>query len=274
MSDSAAGRYAEIKTLYLEVRELPHEARRRRLAELAASDPALAAEVADLLACETEPGGPSTASGDPAVAARPGERIGPYEVESLLGTGGMSVVYRARDVRLGRPVALKLLAPALTANPRARRRFEREARAASALDHANICTLYDVGESEGRTWLAMAYVPGETLAARLARGPLAVGDALPVLFAVARALAAAHRRGIVHRDVKPANVALGTGDGGAGTVKLLDFGIAVLADQAPLTVESATAGTPGYMAPEQVRGEPVGPPADVWAWGALAWETL
>jgi eukaryotic-like serine/threonine-protein kinase len=277
VSDAAA-RYHRVKALYLDARELPAGEREEWLARQAGDDPSLAGEVRALLSCETETAwhaGSGPFDAPPLLHARPGDRVGPYEVEGLLGAGGMAVVYKAHDTRLGRPVALKFLAPSRTADPLARRRFEREARAASALDHANICTLYDIGESDGRTWLAMAYCEGETLAERLARGPLPVAEAIAVAFGVARGLAAAHRRGIVHRDVKPANVVLvAGGEGGGVDVKLLDFGIALLVDQAPLTVESATAGTPGYMAPEQVRGEAVGPAADVWAVGALVYEML
>jgi eukaryotic-like serine/threonine-protein kinase len=191
-----------------------------------------------------------------------------YQILGLVGIGGMGVVYRAEDTRLGRPVALKFLPPTLTPNPRAKARLLDEARAASALDHPNICTIYEVGETaEGQLYLAMAFYEGETLNRRLARGPLPVADALRIALQIARGLAKAHHLGIVHRDVKPANVMI-TAD---GIIKILDFGIACLPDQARAT---PLLGTPGYMSPEQERGEIVDPRSDVWSLGVVLEEML
>jgi Tol biopolymer transport system component len=180
----------------------------------------------------------------------------------------MGVVYRAEDTLLGRTVALKFLPPMLTPNPRAKARFLDEARAASALDHPNICTLYEVGETtEGQLFLAMAYYEGETLKQRLERGPLPVAEALDIVLQVARGLAKAHRHGIIHRDIKPANLML-TAD---GIVKILDFGIARLPGQ---TLSGPLLGTPGYMSPEQTCCGEVDARSDIWSLGAVLREIL
>ena len=193
-----------------------------------------------------------------------GTRFGPYILESLLGAGGMGEVYRARDTRLDRIVAVKVLAPALASEPHFRARFHNEARAISALDHPHICALYDVGDQDGTAFLVMQYLEGETLASRLARGPLALPDALRCGREIAEALAVAHRSGIVHRDFKPGNVMLTK----SGT-KLLDFGLArsggsgivqamtsAVQTAAPdLTAQGTIVGTFQYMAPEQLEAK-------------------
>jgi len=165
-----------------------------------------------------------------AATLEPGTRLGAYEIVALLGTGGMGDVYKARDIRLGRNVALKVLKRELAERPDARQRFEREARAISSLNHPHICTLHDVGEHDllPAGFLVMELVEGETLAARLQRGPLPVDQALEYAAQIADTLSAAHRHGIVHRDLKPANVML-TAHG----VKLLDFGLAALRPGSP-----------------------------------------
>ena len=150
-----------------------------------------------------------------------GARLGPYEVLAPLGAGGMGEVYRARDTRLDRAVAIKILPASVADNPQRRERFRREARAISSLTHPHICTLHDVGEQNGVEFLVMEYLAGETLAHRLLRGPMPLEDVLRIALQLADALDAAHSAGLVHRDLKPANVMLT-----AGSAKILDFGVA------------------------------------------------
>jgi dienelactone hydrolase len=214
-----------------------------------------------------------------------GETLGHFEILDKLGEGGMGVLYRARDSRLGRTVAIKLLRPAVVADPERTRRFVLEARAVSALNHPNIVTIHDIGEDPARgTWIAMECLDGESLRLRLERGRLAVPEALRIAIDVARGLAAAHAAGIVHRDVKPANVMITR----SGIVKVLDFGVAKLvgpegsaADSLAPTLSSPAAtrlgvvlGTPAYMSPEQAEGRPVDPRSDVFSFGALLYEML
>ncbi len=200
-----------------------------------------------------------------------GETIDHYRITAELGSGGMGVVYRAEDTRLGRTVALKFLPPHLTHDRAAKARFLAEARTASAIDHPNLCTIHDVGEAaDGRMFLAMACYEGETLRDRLARGPLAATEPLEIAHQVARGLAAAHAHKIVHRDVKPANVFLCVD----GQVKLLDFGIAILAEETRLTRPDQLVGTVQYMSPEQARGEEVDARTDIWSLGAVLYEML
>jgi serine/threonine protein kinase len=207
-------------------------------------------------------------AGTPGPAETTGSTVPRYQILVPIGIGGMGVVYRAEDTLLGRTVVLKFLPPMLTPNPRAKARFLNEARAASALDHPNICTIYEVGETaEGQLYLAMAYYEGETLKQRLERGPLPVAEALHITLQVARGLAKAHRHGIVHRDIKPANLMI-TGD---GIIKILDFGIARLPDQ---TSSSPILGTPGDMSPEQAQAGAVDARSDVWSLGIVLREML
>ncbi len=209
--------------------------------------------------------------------------MGRFEVVALLGAGGMGEVYRARDTRLGRDVALKVLPAAVASEPDRVRRFEHEARAAAALNHPNILALHDVDEHEGVSYLVTELLEGESLRERIARGPLPVKEAVQVAVQVARGLAAAHGKGIVHRDLKPENLFV-TAD---GTVKILDFGLASLrsdaSDEGPstespteteLTRAGSILGTAGYMAPEQVRGLKVDQRADLFAFGCVLYEML
>ena len=217
-----------------------------------------------------------------------GTRLGPYEIIAPLGAGGMGEVFKARDTRLDRTVAIKILNSSVGARPEALQRFEREARAVSALNHANICSLYDVGSESGTPYLVMEYVEGETLTERLTRGPLPVADACQIAIAIGDALDQAHRRGIVHRDLKPGNVML-TGEKGSNTVKLLDFGLAKLSGAAALasgtptslptlaqslTSEGSIIGTFQYMAPEQLEGVAADHRSDIFAFGCVLYEML
>ncbi len=212
----------------------------------------------------------------------PGSRLGRYEIRTRLGAGGMAEVYLAEDTELGRPVALKILPPDSTSDPHARKRLLREARAAATLDHPHICAVYDVGDDGGRRFIAMQHVEGETLAARLARRPLQLADALSIAADVADALAAAHARGILHRDIKPSNVMITP----RGRAVVLDFGLAKLVrddDEAArqeavteslLSVPGAVLGTIPYMSPEQVRGEALDGRSDVFSLGVVLYEML
>jgi formylglycine-generating enzyme required for sulfatase activity/dienelactone hydrolase/predicted Ser/Thr protein kinase len=200
-----------------------------------------------------------------------GETVSHYRVISEIGAGGMGVVYKAEDLRLGRFVALKFLPPQLMRDAEARQRLFAEARAASTLDHANVCTIYDVEElPDGRAFIAMAFVDGETLKTRVDRGPLPAAEAATIAVQVAHGLARAHQTGIVHRDVKPGNIMITSG----GEAKLLDFGIAKSRAGVDLTRTGTTLGTIAYMAPEHVRGGPGDSRSDVWALGVVLHEML
>ena len=199
-----------------------------------------------------------------------GRIVGHYQITDHIGGGGMGVVYRAEDVNLGRTVALKFLPPELTRDADAKLRFQREARAASQLDHPNICTIYDFGEADGQMYLAMACYDGQSLAEKVDRGKMPLSEAIGIVEQIARGLGKAHSSGIVHRDIKPANVMV-TSD---GVVKVLDFGLAKLMTGTRITRSQMTVGTPSYMAPEQLRGKDVGPQADIWALGVVLFELL
>src|SRR5262245_17893723 len=205
--------------------------------------------------------------------------IGPYRVLSKLGEGGMGEVYRARDARLGRDVAIKVLPPAFAADPDRRARFEREAQAVAALSHPNIVAIFDTGIHDGQIYVVMELLAGHTLRERLAAGPLPARKAVEVAVQIARGLGAAHGRGIVHRDLKPDNVFLQDD----GQVKILDFGLARQAGTSDGSGATTTVagtdpgtvmGTVGYMAPEQVRGQVVDARADLFAFGALLYEMV
>lgn len=276
-------RWDELGRLFERALAAPPGAHRALLAECGA-DGELRAEVESLLAAyEAAPGFFSHLAHDavePALAAlsapaeagaHEGRVVAHYRVHERLGSGGMGEVYRGWDVRLERWVALKFLSPELTDDPAARARLVREARAASALDHPHVCTIYGVEETpEGQTFIAMALYEGDTLRQALGRGPLPVRRAVEVTLQVAAGLAEAHARGIVHRDLKPANVMLTA----SGTVKLLDFGLAATAAGDDRSRPGVVMGTVAYMSPEQARGEPGGPRSDVWSLGVLLYEML
>jgi serine/threonine protein kinase/Tol biopolymer transport system component len=216
------------------------------------------------------------------VSVPAGTRLGPYQILSRLGAGGMGEVYKARDTRLDRTVAIKILSEALAGDPQFRERFDREARAISQLTHPHICTLYDVGNQEGMAFLVMECLEGETLAHRLEQGALPLDDALVVAIEIAAALGSAHRNGVVHRDLKPGNVML-TKLG----AKLLDFGLAkasgpaigggglsMLPTTPNLTAQGTILGTFQYMAPEQLEGREIDGRTDIFAFGTVLYEML
>jgi predicted Ser/Thr protein kinase len=202
-----------------------------------------------------------------------GTTVSHYRVLSQLGSGGMGVVYLAEDLRLKRKVALKFLKTSGSAHPEAR--LLREAQAASTLDHPNVATIYEIGDWNGQPFIAMAYVPGETLQARLRRGPMALREIVEIAGQMAAGLDAAHAMGVVHRDLKPANVVIGP----SGQLKILDFGLAKFdsPDHETMTRvpdEGTTVGTLAYMSPQQAKGLDVDHRADIWALGAVIYEML
>ncbi len=214
------------------------------------------------------------------MALTAGTKLGPYEIQSPLGAGGMGEVYRARDTRLGREVAIKVLPEALARDADRLRRFEQEARTIAALNHPNILAIHDIGTHDGAPFLVSELLEGMTLREKLEAGPLPVRRAIENALGIAQGLAAAHEKGIVHRDLKPENVFL-TRD---GRVKVLDFGLAKLVrpeerNETALTLASSTLpgtvmGTVGYMSPEQVRGEASDARSDIFSFGAVLYEMM
>ena len=214
----------------------------------------------------------------------PGTRRGVYEITAQIGEGGMGRVYRARDTKLGRSVAIKVIADSLP-HPDLVSRFEREARTLAALNHPNIAAIYGVEDTDGDMALVMELVEGPTLADRLLEGPLPVVEAIPIARQIVEALEAAHEQGIIHRDLKPANVKVRAD----GTVKVLDFGLAKALEPAGASIGSYSSttlaspavtqagvilGTAAYMSPEQVRGKEVDKRSDVWGFGCVLYEML
>jgi pimeloyl-ACP methyl ester carboxylesterase len=272
-------RRRQVEGLFDEVADLPSAERAAVLAQASAGDPALRREVEALLADVDDRAMTSALAGLVSRVMRrrdqeandPGERVGSYEIQEQLGSGGMGVVFRALDRRLNRPVALKFLPATVGAEPQLRQRFLQEAKAAASLDHINICTIYGVEQApDGRLFLVMPYYEGGTLQGRIRRGPLPVAEALDYARQLARGLGHAHAAGIVHRDIKPANVTVTR----SGQVKILDFGIAKMAD-ASLTRTGMVLGTLAYMSPEQASGEKqVDHRTDLWALGVVLYEML
>ena len=214
------------------------------------------------------------------MALSAGTRLGPYEILSVLGAGGMGEVYRGRDTRLDRVVAIKVLPEHRSSSPQVRERFEREARAISSLSHPHICALYDIGQQDGIDYLVMEFLEGETLAHRLKKGPLAPDQVLQLAIQICDALDTAHKHAVIHRDLKPGNIML-TKSG----AKLLDFGLAKVravsaaagktalpTQTTPLTGEGTILGTLQYMAPEQLEGADADARTDIFAFGAMLFE--
>jgi serine/threonine-protein kinase len=281
-------RWDRVKEVFQAAADRDPSERASYLDSTCAGEPEIRREVESLLAhhdatgefLTPPPPGAAAPSSEAEPELSPGTSLGPYAIVELLGAGGMGQVYRARDTRLGREVAIKVLPQGLQNDPDALARFTREMKALAALSHPSITAIYDVGEHEGIRFAVMELLEGETLRARLRRGTFPAVEAVSLSSAIAEGLAAAHGKGIVHRDLKPENVFL-TSD---GRVKILDFGLAGTAarnravsdesTEALLTVPGMIMGTLGYMAPEQVRGEPTDARTDIFALGCLVYEAL
>ena len=292
-------RRSQISDLYHAAMDWSPADRDAFLREACGQDEALRQEIESLLQFESRSAGflespaaviAGALAGTPDRSAMVGRRLGPYSIVAPLGAGGMGEVYRARDSKLGRDVAIKILPLHFTADPERRARFAREARTLATLNHPHIGAIYGLEESDGMTALVLELVEGPTLADRLERGPLPVPDALAIARQIAEALEAAHEKGIVHRDLKPANIVLqGALDRLSNDVqaKVLDFGLAK-----PMAVDLAAGptgpasrsfggtadgrilGTPAYMSPEQARGLPVDKRTDIWGFGCVLFEML
>ena len=289
MSQAALDHWAAVKRIHQSALDRDPSERDTFLDESCGGDESLIREVQSLLTYEHDA---ESFLDQPAMDVAPrlssepqehrlvGRTLSHYQVVSLLGAGGMGEVYLAQDARLGRTVALKILPSDLAADPERMQRFEREARAASALNHPNVATIYDVGESEGIHFIAMEHVEGETIAARIGGRPLTASEVIDIAVQVADALDVAHAKGITHRDIKPANLMLTQR---RGFLKVLDFGIAKTAGGDALTpnddwsVEPRTAfgrviGSGPYMSPEQIVGGDVDPRSDVFSLGVVVYE--
>jgi hypothetical protein len=282
-------RWRQITELFHATRERDPAQRDAFLADACREDLALHREVAAILSGHEHADQFREAPlFTPASRLEPGFSLGPYRIERLIGAGGMGEVYRARDTKLGRDVAIKILPRLLTGDPERLARFEREARMLAALNHPHIGAIYGSEDADGVRGLVLELVEGPTLADRLTAGPLSVTEALTIARQIADALDAAHEKGIVHRDLKPANISI-TPD---GVVKVLDFGLAKLAEapvassadglsQSPtistpvmMTGVGVILGTAAYMSPEQAKGGPADKRGDVWAFGCVLYEML
>ncbi|MFN7971381.1 MAG: serine/threonine-protein kinase [Acidobacteriota bacterium] len=280
-----------IKTLFHLVLGMNPDRRRAFLEHACADAPEVRRELEGLLAAASDvegfmEGGPSPGPieeptqplpGVPGHGTRPlspGSRVASYEIDGLLCTGGMSTVYCARDLRTGRPVALKLMALEIEHDTGARSRFVLEAKLLGSIDHESVASVNEAGDDGGRLYIALPLYDGEDLGKRIARGPIPLPEARRILERIARGLRAAHRKRIIHRDLKPSNVIL-TAD---GRVKILDFGLAKLvrdtASTSRLTSSGVVMGTVSYMSPEQARGEKVDARTDLWSLGVIAYQLL
>jgi serine/threonine-protein kinase len=277
--------WARITELFHQACERPPGERQAFLEAACAGDASVRSEVDALLAAhdragtfmETAPAGATAliALAERSGAALVGRSIAQYQVERVLGAGGMGIVYLATDNRLGRTVALKAIPPRFAADERRRERLKREARAAATLNHPNIATVYALEQIDDQWLIASEYVAGETLRDEIARGPQPIAVVVDTALALARGLAAAHERGILHRDLKPENV-IRRQD---GSIKILDFGLARMLESEPaapstLTEEGRLVGTPSYMSPEQLRGQPIDARSDLFALGVLVHELI
>lgn len=282
---SPSGRWQRVDRVFLEALSLSPEHREQRLAREAADDPVAAREARELLAAADQSTGFLETPAAERLARRlavdgwwlrPGDRVGHYQIVEMLGAGGNGEVWRARDERLQRDVAIKMLLPHVSADPKQLPRFIEEARTAGGLNHANLVTIHDVGEHQGVPYLVSECLEGTSLRTRISAGPIRVDDALAIALGIAAGLRAAHQRGIVHCDLKPENVFLRA----EGGVKILDFGLARLQavtgehHAATPISGSAMAGTAAYMSPEQIRGDQPDARSDLFALGIMLHEML
>ncbi|HEY9232670.1 MAG TPA: serine/threonine-protein kinase [Blastocatellia bacterium] len=283
-------RWQQVEALYHAALERPPAKRLAWLAAHCAGDAELRREVETLLAYDDQAAdfieAPALEMAAREVAEEqrrrsPEQQVGAYKILSPLGVGGMGEVYLAEDTRLRRRVAIKFLPEIIGDDPQARRRFLREARAAAALDHPNICAIHEVNEEDGQPFIVMQYVAGETLAARLRRQPLAIIEALDFAIQIVGALAEAHAHYIIHRDIKPENIIINS----RRQVKVLDFGLAKIVKpeeptpsftdiQSFISAPGAVLGTAPYMSPEQARGEPLDARTDIFSVGAVLYEMI
>src|SRR5579883_974191 len=276
-------RLKQVEDIYYQARALDQCLRAEFLQQACGADEDMRQQVERLLAEESGSGSFFRITLDAEKKSWVGECVGSYEFKSLVGAGGMGEVYRARDTKLKRDVAIKVLPPEFSSNPERVKRFQREAEILASLNHPNIAAIYDLQESNGTRLLVLELVEGETLKERIDRGPIPVETALEITKQICAALESAHERGIIHRDLKPANVKL-TPD---GHVKVLDFGLAKAMESASSepsqsnspTIMSGTLpgvilGTAPYMSPEQVKGGPTDRTADLWALGCVLYEML
>jgi eukaryotic-like serine/threonine-protein kinase len=293
MSGRSSESRERISGLYHAALAYPAKERRAFLQAACGDDDALRLEVESLLAYEAASSGFLETPAERGGISMVNQQVGPYTIVAPLGAGGMGEVYRARDSKLGRDVAIKILPAHFTVDPERRARFAREARTLATLNHPHIGAIYGLEEADGVSALVLELVEGPTLADRLERGPLAIAEALAIARQIAEALEAAHEKGIVHRDLKPANIVLQTAANAAGVpsrdvqAKVLDFGLAkpmaldVAAGptQGPSgsfggTADGRILGTPAYMSPEQARGQAVDKRTDIWAFGCVLYEML
>lgn len=282
----SSDRWNQIKEVVASALELEDRERTDYLDRACGTDTVLRQEVERLIREDREAGSfLQLPIAVPLDAKLEGKRLGPYQVESVIERGGMGVVYRARDTRLNRLLAIKVLPPHAAGDLERRARFEHEARTASSLNHPNIVVIYDIGRVEDRDFLAMEFVEGKSLDKLIRRKPLSLGDALKYGVQITAALAAAHSKNIIHRDIKPANIMVTP----TGLVKVLDFGIAKLsepvnglvttslelsAEEKPRTAKGVILGTVSYMSPEQAEGKPVDARSDIFSFGAMLHEMI
>ena len=268
-------RLQEIKKVLAAALERPPDQRSAYLNDVC-PNPDVRRQIESLIAAHEHDEHPETQSLSTAETLSGGSKVGPYEILAPLGAGGMGIVYRARDLRLDRHVAIKFLPAHFLIDQAARTRFRKEALALAKVNHPNIASVYDIGEANGADYLVMEYIPGQSMAQKLKSGALPVGEAISLASQVAAALEEAHDRGIVHRDLKPANIIVTP----KGHVKVLDFGLAKLlsttdGESTPtLSNSSGVVGTPLYMSPEQAEGRSVDSRTDLWSLGAVLYESL